>query len=52
VHHFCMILQVHFLCQGSFALGMGTCDGLMVRMVAEVLTMEMLLQVAATRESL
>ena len=31
---------------------MGTHDGLIVRMVAEVLTMEMLLQVAATGESL
>jgi len=36
VHHFCMILQVHFPCQGSFAPRMGTCDGLMIRMVAEV----------------
>jgi len=51
VHYICMILQVHFSCQGSFAPGMRTRNRLMVRMVAEMLTMEMLLQVAAAGES-
>ncbi len=47
-----MILQVHYAFQGSFAPGMRTRNRLMVRMVAEMLTMEMLLQVAAAGKSL
>ena len=47
-----MILQVHCAVQGNVATGMRTCNRLMVWMVAEVLAMEVLLEVAATSESL
>ncbi len=47
-----MILQMHCAVQGSIAPGMGTYDRLTVRMVAEMLAMEVLFEVAATRESL
>ncbi len=41
-----MILQVHFAFQGSFAPRMRAYDRLSVRMMAEVLPMEVLFQVA------
>lgn len=47
-----MILQVHYAVQGNVATGMRTGNRLMDRMVAEVLAMEVLLEVAATSESL
>ena len=47
-----MILQVHCVVQGNVATGMRTRNRLMVRIVAEVLAMEVLLKVAATSESL
>jgi len=51
VHHVCMVLQMHFVCQDSFTLGMGTCDRLTVQMVAEMLAMEVLFEVVTTGES-
>jgi len=51
VYHFCMALQMHFASQGNVAPGMGTHDRLTVRIVAEMLAMEVLLKVAATGES-
>jgi len=51
VHHFCMILEVHFSCQGNVAPGIGACYRLTVRMVAEMLAMEVLFEVAVTGES-
>ena len=47
-----MILQVHCVVQGNVVTGMRIPNRLMVRMVAEVLAMEVLLKVAATSESL
>lgn len=47
-----MVLQVHFACQGHVAPGMVTHDRLTVRMVAEMLAMEVLFEVATTRKSL
>ena len=47
-----MILQVHCAVQGSVATGMRTRNRLVVRMVAEVLALEVLLEIAATSESL
>ncbi len=52
MNHFGMVLQMPCAIQGNVAPGMRTRNRLMVRMVAEVLTMEMLLQIAATGESL
>ena len=47
-----MILQMHYAVQDHVAPGMGTHDWLTVRMVAKMLMMEVLLEVAASRESL
>ncbi len=52
MHHFGMVLQMHFAVQGNVAPGMGTYDRLTVRIVAEMLAMEVLLEVTARRESL
>ena len=52
MHHLSMILQMHYAVQDHVAPGMGTRDWLTVRMVAKMLTMEVLLKVAASRESL
>jgi len=52
VHHFCMVLQMHFIVQGHVVPGMGTYDRLTVQIVAEVLAMEVLFEVATTGESL
>ena len=43
---------MHYAVQDHVALGMGTHDWLTVRMVAKMLAMEVLLEVAASRESL
>ena len=47
-----MILQMHCALQGYVASGIETRDRLTVGMVAEMLTMEVLLEVAASREYL
>ena len=47
-----MILQMHCAGQDHVALGVGTRDLLTVRMVAEMLAAEVLLEVAARREGL
>lgn len=52
VHHLCMILQMHCAVQGHVAPGMRARYQLTVRMVAKMLAMEVLLEVAARRESL
>lgn len=49
---FHMILKIHFPCKGNVALGMGTRDRFIVGMMAEMLAVEVLLEVAATRERL
>ena len=52
MHHRSMILQILYAVQDHAAPGMGTHDKLTVRMVAKMLAMEVLLEVAASRESL
>ena len=47
MYYFRMILQVHFACQGSITSQMGACDRLIFWMMAEVFTLEVLVQVAA-----
>ncbi len=47
-----MVLQMRFVFQGSFASRMRTYDRLTVRMMAEVLPMEVLFQVAVAVEGL
>jgi hypothetical protein len=51
MHYFCMVLQMHFVVQGHIAPRMGIYDRLTVRIVAEMLAMEVLFEVATTRES-
>jgi len=46
-----MVLQMHFAVQGYVASGMGTHDRLTVRMMAEMLSMKVFFEVAATGES-
>ena len=50
VYNFRVILQVHIACQDYIALGMGTCDRLVVWMMAEMLAVKVLFEVAATGE--
>ncbi len=52
MHHLSMILQIHYAFEDHVASGVGTRDRLTVWMVAEMLAMEVLLQVAARRERL
>ena len=52
VHQLSMILQKHCAVQDHVAPGMGARDWLTVWMVAEMLAMEVLFEVAASRESL
>ena len=52
MHHHSMVLQMHCAVQDHVALGMEARNWLTIRMVAEMLTMEVLLEVAARRESL
>ena len=47
-----MILQIHCAVQHHIAPGMGTRDWLTGRMVAEMLAVEVLLEVATSRECL
>ena len=47
-----MILQIYCALQGHVVSGIGARDRLIVGMVAEMLAMEMLLKVAASREYL
>ena len=47
-----MILQMYYAVQDHVAPGMGIHDWLTVRMMAKMLAMEVLLEVAASRESL
>jgi hypothetical protein len=51
VHHFCMILQMHFAVQGYVASGMRTHDRLIVQMMTEMLSMKVFFEVAAIGES-
>ncbi len=52
VHHLSMVLQMRCAVQYHVAPGMGARDWLTVGMVAEMLAMEVLLEVAASRKSL
>ncbi len=52
MHQFRMILQVYFAFQGSFAPRMRAYDRLPVRMMAKVLPIEVLFQVAVAVEGL
>lgn len=47
-----MALQMHLAVQGGFASRMGARDRLAVRMVAEMLAVEVFFEVITTRESL
>ena len=51
--HLCrMVLQMHFARQCDVGPWMGARDWMIVKMVAEMLAMEVLLEVAGSRESL
>ena len=50
VRHFCMVLQMNFVVQIDVTSWMRTGDRLPIRMMAEVLSVEMPLQIAMTRE--
>ncbi len=51
MHHFGIVLQIHFAVEGSVAPGIGVYDRLIIRMVAEILAIEVHFEVAATSES-
>ena len=52
MHHLSMILQMHSAVQDHVAPGMGAHNWPTIRMVAEMLTTEVLLEVAATQINL
>ena len=52
IHYLSMILQMHCALQGYVVSGIEARDRLTVGMVTEMLTMEVLLEVAASREYL
>lgn len=52
MHHLSIILQIHCAIQEDVAPRIEAHDWLTVRIMAEMLTVEVLFEVAATRESL
>lgn len=52
MHDFGMILQMHCAVQGTVALGKGTRGGLTAQMVAEMLAVERLFEIAMTGKNL